>query len=320
VTDTFHGKRIATYKTSKEDLASIIKTVMNEEIDELIAVNQGLANEVHSLRTNRGQEVIVRVQQQGVTRFEQEAWAMSHAKSLGVSVPEVYDVRQFEIAGKTHDVMVVQKVTGKSLSEVSNLEPSELRHVCKQLGSMLEKLRTSPVGGFGFAKENQGWEFDDWQSFLDSTLQWRHTDAPDLVQAGLSEKEVSHLLAIVNELKAIKNQKPVLCHGDIGFDHLFVNDNLELVSLIDWGMCQGGSRALDVAVFLMYNPDIELSWIIEDYAGLGFSEMAFKREMLIWQVNTAMGFLGHNMRQGNEDYKDIAVFGMRSMLENWQSI
>jgi hypothetical protein len=33
-----------------------------------------------------------------------------------------------------------------------------------------------------------------------------------------------------------------------------------------------------------------------------------------------MSFLGNNMRQGNEDYKEIAVFGMRSMLENWQSM
>jgi aminoglycoside phosphotransferase (APT) family kinase protein len=320
MTDTFHKKRIATYKTSKEDLAPIIKTVMDDAIAELIPVKQGYANEVHSVKTKRGQEIIVRIQQQGVTGFEQEAWSMSQARSLGVSVPEVYDVRQFDIAGKIRDVMVLQKVDGKPLSEVSNLDLTQLRQVCKQLGSMLEKLRSSPVNGFGFAKENQGWEHGDWQSFVDSTLKWRQTDAPYLVQAGLSEGEVSQLLAIVNEIKVTENQKPVLCHGDIGFDHLFVNDNLKLVSLIDWGMCQGGSQALDVAVFLMYNPDIELSWIIEDYAGLEFSEMAFKREMLIWQANTAMSFLGNNMRRGNEDYKEIAVFGMRSMLKNWQSM
>jgi aminoglycoside phosphotransferase (APT) family kinase protein len=318
--DAFHEQRLATYKTSKEDLASIVKTVMDDEIAELIPVKQGYANEVHSVTTKRGQEIIVRIQQQGVTGFEQEAWAMSHARSLGVGVPEVFDVRQFEIAGQHHDVMVLQKVNGKPLSEISNLEPPQLRHVCKQLGLMLEKLRNSTISGFGFAKGNQAWEFVDWQGYVDSTLEWRQTDAPSLVQAGLSENEVSQLLGIVGEIKSQEDQKPVLCHGDIGLDHLFVNDNLELVSLIDWGLCQGGSHALDVAVFLMYNPDIELSWIVQDYAGFGISEMAFKREMLIWQANTAMGFLGHNMREGNEDYKDIAVFGMRSMLETWQSM
>jgi Ser/Thr protein kinase RdoA (MazF antagonist) len=320
MSDAFLQERIASYKTSKQDLASIIKTVMNDDIAELLPVKQGYANEVYSVKTKKGQDVIIRIQQQGVTGFEQEAWAMSHARSLGVPVPEVYDVRQFEIAGKPHDVMVMQKVDGRPVSEISKLKPSQLQKICEQLGLALTKLQGSTVNGFGFLKENQKWEFDNWQDYVASNLQWRESDAPYLVKAGLFEKEVSQLLDIVSEMKSQNNQKPILCHGDIGFEHLFVNDDLELVSLIDWGMCQGGSYALDVAVFLMYNPYIELSWIVQDYSSLRVSEAAFKREMLIWQVNTAMSFLGHGMREGNEDYKDIAVQGLRSMIEKRQSL
>jgi Ser/Thr protein kinase RdoA (MazF antagonist) len=320
MSDTFHQQLLAAYKTSRQDLGSIIRTVMNDDIAELPPVKQGYGNEVHSVKTKSGQEVIVRIQQQGVTGFEQEAWAMSHARSLGVDVPEVYDVRQFEIAGKSHDVMVMQKVNGNPLSEMPKLETSQLRHVCKQLGLMLETLQGSTVSGFGFLKENHQWEFDSQQKFVEATLEYRESDIPYLVKAGLSEKEVSQLLGIVSEMKSQNNQKPILCHGDIGFEHLFVNDNLELVSLIDWGMCQGGSYALDVAVFLMYHPDIEVSWIVRDYSSLGISETAFKREMLVQQANVAMSFVGHDMRQGNEDYKEIAVLGMRSLLEQWQSL
>jgi Ser/Thr protein kinase RdoA (MazF antagonist) len=320
MSETFHQQRLATYKTSKQDLASIIKTVMNDEIAEVSPVKQGYANEVYSIKTKEGQDIIVRIQQQGVTGFEQEAWAMSHARSLSVSVPDVYDVRQFEIAGKTHDVMVIQKVDGKPLSEVPKLEPSQLQYVCKQLGLMLEKLQSSTVSGFGFLKENHQWEFDSQQKFVEATLEYRKSDVLYLVQAGLSEKEALQILAIVSEIKSQNNQKPVLCHGDIGFDHLFVNDDLELVSLIDWGMCQGGSYALDVAVFLMYHPEVELSWIVRDYQNLGISETTFEREMLIQQANVAMSFVGHDMRIGNEDSREIAVRGMRSLLEKWQSL
>jgi aminoglycoside phosphotransferase (APT) family kinase protein len=319
MSDTFFQERLASYKTSKYDLDSIVKTVMSDEISEVSPVKQGYANEVHAIKTKRGRDIIVRIQQQGVTSFEQEAWVMSHARSFGVPIPEVYDVRQFEIANKPHDVMVMQKVNGKPVSEIPKLEPSQVQHVCRQLGLVLTKLQSSTVSGFGFLKENQKWEFDNWQSYVLSNLQWRESDAPYLVKAGLSDKEVSQLLAIVGTMKSQNHQKPVLCHGDLSFEHLFVNDDLELVSIIDWGMCQGGSYALDIAVFLMYNPDIELSWMVQDYSSLEVSEIAFKREILIWQVNTAMSFLGHGIREGNEDYKDIAVQGLRSMIEKWQS-
>jgi Ser/Thr protein kinase RdoA (MazF antagonist) len=318
--DTFLHQLQASYKTTKQDLDLIIYTVMNDEVAEVLPVTQGYSNEVHSIKTKKGQEVIVRIQQRGVMGFEQEALAMSHARSLGVNVPEVYDVRRFEIAGKTHDVMVMQKINGKPLDEMPTLEPSQLQYVCKQLGELLEKLRNSPVSGFGFPKENQTWEFDTWQSYIASTLQKRESDAPYLVQAGLSDREVSQLLEIVSEMKLQENQKPVLCHADIGFEHVFVNDRLELVSLIDWGMCQGNSHALDVAVFLMYNPNIELSWLIQDYLPLGVSEVEFRREMLMQQVNVGMSFLSHNMREGNEDYREVALQSLRSMIKNWLSL
>jgi aminoglycoside phosphotransferase (APT) family kinase protein len=318
--DTFLQQLQASYKTTKQDLELIIYTVMNDEVAEVLPVEQGYSNEVHSIKTKKGQEVIVRIQQRGVMGFEQEAWAMSHARSLGVNVPEVYDVRRFEIAGKTHDVMVMQKIKGIPLHAVQNLESSQLQHICKQLGALLEKLRSSTVSGFGFPKENQTWEFDTWQSYRDSALQKRESDAPYLVKAGLSEREVSELLDIVSEMKSRENQKPVLCHADIGFEHLFVNEKLELVSLIDWGMCQGNSHALDVAVFLMYNPYIELSWIIGDYSRLGVSEVEFRREVLMQQVNVGMSFLGHNMREGNEDYLEVALESLGSMIENWLSL
>ena len=320
MSESFLEQRLATYKTTRADLAEIIRTVLNDEIAEVFPVKQGYANEVHAVKTRRGQDVMVRIQQEGVTGFEQEAWAMSHARALGVRVPEVLDVRAFEIAGHTHDVMLLEKVNGKPLSELPPLEPEHVKHVCQQLGLMLEKLRHHPVRGFGFVKGREEWEFADWDGFVQSTLEQRENDIPDLVRAGLHEKEALALFGIVSEIKTQHDQQPILCHGDIGFDHLFVNENLELVALIDWGMCQGGSHALDVAVLTMYSPEIEPSWIVPDTSSLGISELAFKRDVLIWQANTAMGFLGHDMRQGNEDYKDLAVRGMRSMLEKWQSM
>ncbi len=47
-----------------------------------------------------------------------------------------------------------------------------------------------------------------------------------------------------------------------------------------------------------------------------FPKWRLNVKYLIWQVNTAMGFLGHDMRQGNEDHKDIAVSGCGQCSRN----
>jgi hypothetical protein len=60
MSETFHQQCLATYKTSKQDLASMVKTVMNDDIAEKLPVKQGYANEVHSVKTKSGQEIIVR--------------------------------------------------------------------------------------------------------------------------------------------------------------------------------------------------------------------------------------------------------------------
>ncbi len=317
MSDTFLQHRQASYKTSRQDLTTIIRKTLNDEIDALFPVKQGYANEVYSVRTKKGQDVIIRIQQQGVTGFKQEAWAMSRARSLGVPVPLVYDASLFDIAGKPHEVMVMQKAHGQSLAEVQGLEPSQLQQVCKELGLVLSKLHSAKINGFGFLKENKQAEFPNWQKFVTATLQQRDKDVPYLIQAGLSEAEALQMLKIVSEMKAQHHQEPVLCHGDLSFDHIFINDDFELTALIDWGLCQGGSPALDMTMLLMYHPDIELSWLLQSYQNLKISEAAFKRDMLIQQANVAMSFVGHNMREENYDARDIAVQGMRLLLANW---
>jgi aminoglycoside phosphotransferase (APT) family kinase protein len=317
MSDTFLQQLQTTYKTTKQDLIAIINAVMNDDITEELPIKPGYSNEVHLLRTSKGQELIVRIDQHNVTGFEQEAWAMAKAKSLSVSVAHVYDIRSFEIAGESKNVMLMQKVDGQPLSEMAGFGPAEFQYVCKQLGAALSKLHSQTVEGFGWPKANRQWEFATWQDYIAATLQQRERDMPYLVQAGLTQTETEQMLAVVKEMKPFE---PVLCHGDLSLEHIFVDDKLNLTAFIDWGLCQAGSRALDVAMLLMYHPEIELSWLLQGYRDLEVSEKSFRREMLIQQANVAMSFVGHNMREGNEDAREIALQGMRLLLENWRSV
>jgi aminoglycoside phosphotransferase (APT) family kinase protein len=304
---------------SKQDLKVIIRKTFNAEVEEVLPLTQGYANEVYLVKTSKNQEVIVRIRQRGPTNFEQEAWAMSQAESLGVPMPTIYEVGQFEISRELRDVMVMQKSDGQALSELSNLNSLQRQSIYRQFGLILNKLHSESLKGFGFLKANGVCEFDDKQRFVVANLRYREEDVPYLIKAGLAEAEALALLSIVNGMKASNDQLSVLCHGDLSLEHIFVDNDLNITAFIDWGMCQGGSRALDIAVLLMYHPDIELSWILQGYEAVNDVDM-FKREMLIQQVNVAMSFLGHGMREGDVDYKEIAVQGMRLMLRNWQTL
>jgi aminoglycoside phosphotransferase (APT) family kinase protein len=184
---------------------------------------------------------------------------------------------------------------------------------------LLSRLQSKRISGFGILKPDGQWEFESFQDFVNATLEKRKADIPYLVQAGLASSEATKMFDVVKELESSFYQQPVLCHGDLSMDHLFVDSDLNITAIIDWGLCQAGSPALDIAVLLMYHPEIKLGWLLSKQT-LELSETAFLREMLIQQANVAMSFVGHDMRESNEDAREIAVQGMRSMLETGQSL
>ena len=146
----------------------------------------------------------------------------------------------------------------------------------------------------------------------------RRADVPVLQSAGLTEAETDALLAIVRIMPTLSAPRPVLCHGDLGMDHIFVDDALKVTGLIDFGNWQGGPRELDFAVLTMYHPDVRLAWLEPTYAAPVDRE--FNRRVLVEQVSVMMGFLAHDLRQGNADYAALAVQGMRAALGAWRRL
>ena len=186
-------------------------------------------------------------------------------------------------------------------------------------------MHAIPVRHFGWLREAEGDKSGpkvntEWTAFTRTLYKARKEDAPALVQAGLTRAEVDGLLDVVSSLQELPVKRPVLCHGDLSADHLFVDDDLNLVDIIDFGMAQGGTPALDVGVLLMFHPEVEPAWLVEGYGSGRLSAEGFGREVLLHQVNVGMSYLGDAVRRGNESFKDIAVFGLRSWLEQWRNL
>lgn len=309
---------------SLETLTALVTQVTGRAVTALEPLTQGEATAAYHVTNQEGDDLIVRVQKHGVTGFAEEAWAMQCCREAGLPVPEVYGVGQLG-PDTSRDVMVMAAARGRSLGEImGSLDRAELARVFADVGSALRKLHGIPVGHFGWLREAESGNTDEastnWTAFARALLAAREEDAPALEQAGLTQTEVEGLLAIVSRLQDLPYTRPVLCHGDLGADHLFVDDDLNLVGIIDFGLAQGGSPALDVGVLQMFHPEVELAWLAEGYGSTPLSGEGFGREVLMHQVNVGTMHLAESMRRGNESFKDIAVFGLRSWLEQWREL
>ncbi len=311
---TFHGSIAA----PRDRLIALVEEVMNAEVTNLERVTEGYVNEVYRAGFVSAPTVFVRIKRRGGAAFDSEAWALNTARRAGVPVPVVYAVTTLE-ADEPLEVMVLGSVSGQSLGELwPNLGEASQKQVIGSLGTALGPMHGTEVGGWG-KRIGESWEHADWESRALGAVRERSADVPVLRQAGLTETETDALLAVVQVMPTLSAPPPVLCHGDLGMDHLFVDDALTLTGVIDFGMWQGGPRELDFAVLTMYHPDVQLGWLEQTYQAAPFDQ-AFYRRVLIEQVNTGMGFLAHDLRQGNADYADLALAGMRATLKAWQEL
>lgn len=317
--DAFKESVHATFNAPRDRLISLVEGVMSAQVTSLERVTAGYVNEVYRAKLASSQTVIVRIRRRGGVSFASEAWALDACRRVGVPVPAVYAVTTLD-GDEPLEVMVLEQVQGQPLGDVwSNLTESSREQIMGYLGTALHAQHEIEVDGWGRRDENGSWEHTDWESRAATAVLDRAADMPVLRGAGLTEAEADALMEVVRVMPSFSAPSSVLCHGDLGMDHVFVNDALTLTGVIDFGMWQGGPRELDFAVLTMYHPDVQLAWFEEHYRNKAF-DADFHRRVLVEQVNVGIGFLAHDVRQGNADYLDVALQGMRGTLRMWQTL
>ncbi len=273
------------------------------------------------MTTQDGDDYVVRVQKHSVNSFAEEAWAMRRCREVGLPVPEVYGVGQLDTT-EPREAMVTAVARGRPLAtKLEQLTKPQMARVFKAVGQALSKMHDVSLSRFGWLHELEGAAepAPDWPAYARTLLEFRQDDVAMLERAGLTANEITDLLTIVADMQDLPYQTPVLCHGDLGADHLFFDEELNLVDMIDFGMVQGSAPALDIGVLLMFHPEVNTAWLAEGY-GADFASERFEREVLSHQTNVGMSHLAESLRRGDESFKDIAVFGLRGWLERWRNL
>jgi aminoglycoside phosphotransferase (APT) family kinase protein len=299
----------------KHELYRIVEDVTGLQPIDLDPIESGFANEVYAVRTRPGDKLIVRVQVNPGIGCASEADAMRLCRLVGLPVPEVYGISH--LAEDGHEIMVMAMAAGMPLgSIISRLNHYEISDICRQIGAALRMVHTIELSGFGPFGRNITSLFSTWEAYSSHEIEMRRRDMADILKAGVTDSEAGMLLSLVKELANIEQERAVFCHGDLSADHLFVDDQLRLSGIIDFGMSQGCSKVLDMAMLLMYHPELDLDAIVQGYEVTLPSALTLQKQIASLQANIAMSFLAHDIRRGDDASMQEALWGLRSLLQS----
>lgn len=317
MTDGFLTQLDQHRRTSEANLETFCRDLAGLTVTTTTRISQGYANEVYVASTREHRDLVIRIQDRGIVTFADEAWVMDKCRTAGLPVPKVFGVSTLTDSEGSRDVMVLEKVPGRPLAAVlDGLDEDCMATLFGRVGAALRTMHDIRIEQFGPIGAGRS---GSWAGYVREILGARRGDAQDAIDTGLTKDEVNSLLDIIERLGVIPCDFPSLCHGDVGTDHLFVDEALQVTGIIDFGMCQGGPGALDIAILTMLHPEIRLESLWSGYALGQDIPATYARDILAFQANVALTYLAHDFRLGNADSRPIVLASLRSIIERWHS-
>jgi aminoglycoside phosphotransferase (APT) family kinase protein len=313
-------QRHAAYQTSQQVIFDLVERATSQEALAREKIVRGYDSEVYIVHTRQSGDVVVRIRHHGGAPFADEAWAIAQCRDMGVPAPEVLLVERIAIDGHTREVMIQSRVPGRALCEIEcELTPEQRVAVWRQAGAALGAIHSIQVGGFYKRHSDGSWDFPDWDSVSKQSIIDRVSEKPLLIQAGFRSDEVDQLLELLKASQALfAGQQPVLCHGDFLPGHLFVDQELNLCGVIDFGEFQGGGPIVDFANLSMTCPDVDLAWLQSGYGNPKLFDQTFPARLRVAKVGMQIGYLAHYIRQGNQQEAVPLIQGLREALREWR--
>lgn len=313
----FINQRHVAYQTSHSLIFDLIRQTTGDEPSDSEKLVRGYDNEVYAVQTRQGHDYIVRIQQHGDTGYVEEQWAIDQCRAVGVPAPEICYVGLLTVGDQNKPVMVQRRVLGRPLAEVyTTLTSDERAPIFRQVGTLLSKIHSIRVGGFYKLNPSGIWDFPDWESIIRANRCDRTAERPQLLAAGLREDEIDAIFAITLNQTPPVDRQPVLCHADLGFDHLFVDATLTITGIIDFGEFQGGLPFVDFARLSLDCTDEELGWVQAGYANQALFADDFAQRLRHSRLNFLTGYLAHCVRIGDHEERRIVINTLRAALQS----
>lgn len=235
------------YGVSRPEIVHTIEEATGNSVANITRIIRGDEYEVHRVHLGDHSTVYLRATFPGTqtSKAEHEAWAMSCARNNGVPVPEVLSVSAIDDHDGPRSAMVVRACSGQPLAEVlASLRLEQRSTALNNIGQVLAVLHSIPMPGIGRPNTDGSWPDPDQER--DRYLTDISTAVHQLRIANFSLSEIDRVRHLLQQDRPTV-ERPVLCHGDISPEHVFVDADLNVVGLIDWGMWTAGPAVAELA-------------------------------------------------------------------------
>lgn len=307
----------AGFSAPRAAILALIERATDRRVETLDRVVRGYDNEVHRAGMTDDTAVFIRIRRPGESDsdYPSEVAAMRWARQAGVPVPDVLALERIATPAGDRDAMLVAQARGRQLAGLlPALTADERRRAMRGVGRTLALLHTVRTPGVWRPERDGTWS--DAADIRRGFIAERTAERGHLKAAGLSAEEIDQTLGLLGastETPA-SGVDPVLCHGDVMPEHVFVGPDLEVSDLIDWGMWHGGSAVGELAYTAMCHPKSDVEAIVAGHGRGDFGDPAFRRSIYLSVTNLVIGHIAHHVSIGDTANADYNVAVLRSAL------
>ncbi len=291
-------RKHAAFQTPEAVVFEVVARATGEKPVSRTKLTRGNDSEVYIVATASGTDYVARIQRAGEIELQSEAALIEEARKAGAPAPRVDLASVLEHEGEQLEFMVQARVPGRPLSEVeARLSEDDWVRISRDVGEVLGRIHSVRVGGFYMRHADGSWDFPDWQPLMASTLRGRTSDEKWILAAGFNGDEFAQMMRLIERYATeFGCPEPVLCHADFLPDHIFVDDELRVSGVIDFGMAQGGPTIHDFATLAMVKTGLTPERVLAGYPESEDLRDRFDLRLHLHRLTLEMGFLAHHMR------------------------
>jgi aminoglycoside phosphotransferase (APT) family kinase protein len=279
----------AKFEVPRPIVVDLVERATGGAVGKVERLTHGDENEVY--RVMVGESVVfarIRFPDTPAGMVRNEACAMQQARAAGVPAPEVLAVETLHDGQNERQAMVVTEVPGQQLDRLlPTLSTRERAQAMTDAGRILRSLHSVRTPGAGVPDQEGNWLPAD--EFRDRYIATRVAECERLPQAGFTVAEIDQAIALLRDIPECSD--PVLCHGDISPVHLFVDSELRVCGLIDWGLWRGGTAIEELASVAFANSQADAAAIFAGH-GVTDDDPDFRRPLTLSIVPQAIAQIG----------------------------
>ncbi len=239
--------------------------------------------------------------------MEEEQWSLKHCLAAGIPVPKVLLVKKIKSGNREDSVCLESKLPGIPLYEVYDLTETERNALLNQAGTILSKIHSIPVNGFGKFDQNGKGEFSSIQGILNDPYIAKKKMLEIAKEVGLDDAIIYRALEVVEQGSAsYPATQSKLVHHDFMPKHILV-DNKQVTGIIDFESAIGGDPIMDLAHWhFFYKDALNVEEIIKGYTNKEIFSDDFRRLFNLWRIYLGLMHLKFKYTQKDQKGVDFA--------------